>query len=334
MKFGKECFFAVMILSLSLLTKNSEAYWQQVWSDEFNAAANTGADATKWMYNTNIHVNNEKQQYTTSIKNTFHDGQGNIVLRGLHESSGNYQYTSGRLESNGKYSFKYGRVECRAKLPAGGGTWPAIWMLGTSGNWPACGEIDIMEQNGNAAKTTVQSDSHTSPNQTSTELGNISAASYRFPDGGNSYSDYHLYSLDWYADSMSFQVDGNTIARTPLGMTSPFRNNSFYLILNVALGGAMGGTIDNNAFPDDMIIDYIKVYKYSATPTQIVLDRNNFTIQNNQQASTRTDMFYDLSGRSIPAAVAIQNRVADGLVIVKDENGFRAQRLLQYRYDR
>ena len=89
MKFKKECFFAVMILSLSLLTKNSEAYWQLTWSDEFNGAANTGADATKWMYNTNIHVNNEQQQYTNSIKNTFHDGQGNIVLRGLHESSGN-----------------------------------------------------------------------------------------------------------------------------------------------------------------------------------------------------------------------------------------------------
>jgi hypothetical protein len=131
---------------------------------------------------------------------------------------------------------------------------------------------------------------------------------------------------------MSYHVDGNTIARTTLGMTSPFRNNSFYLILNVALGGAMGGTIDNNAFPDDMIIDYIRVFKYSATPTHVVLDRNNFIRQNSQQASTRTTMFYDLSGRSISAAVANQNRLAGGLVIVKDENGCWVKRLLQCRY--
>ena len=315
----------VMLLTAAvLITGHADAYWKMVWSDEFDGASNTKVDASKWTYCTwnPGTVNQELQKYTNRLENVFQDGDGNLVIKGLRDNWSGYTYTSGRIETQGRFSFKYGRVECRAKLPAGGGSWPAIWMLGTNGNWPTCGEIDIMEQAG-SSKNIVHADSHTNPNQTSTELGNINQMSYTFPNATTASTDYHVYSLDWYADSFSIAVDGNTYAHTTLGMSSPFRNNSFYIILNVAIGGMMGGTVDNeNGFPMTMVVDYVRVYEYSSTPTRLVSDDRVISAPVSQSVQVSGVQLFDLTGRRLKGAMETRNGNSNRLVIVGGTSEF------------
>ena len=234
--------------------------WRPVWSDEFNLSANTGADATKWNVPTwepNT-VNGEQQKYTARVQNVFHDGQGHLVLRGLHDfwtSNGTvYPYTSGRLQSDGKFQFSFGRVEVRAKLPAGQGSFPAILLMGTTGNWPQCGEIGMMEQWGQD-KSWLYCSTYSG---TSSDINQ----KVTFPNTTTLSSDFHVYALEWYSDHMVFFIDDVQVARSNFDTTSPFSTGSFYLILDVAIGGTMGGTIDDvNGFPMDMVLDYVRVYQ-------------------------------------------------------------------------
>ena len=233
--------------------------WQLLWSDEFNLGANSGADTTKWNVATwepNT-VNGEKQKYTARPQNVFHDGQGHLVLRGLHDSWNSngtvYPYTSGRLQSDGKFQFSFGRVEVRAKLPDGQGSFPAILLMGTTGNWPQCGEIGMMEQRGQDKSSLY----------CSTYSGASSDIKQQvpFPDASTLSSDFHVYALEWYSDHMVFFIDGVQVARSNFDATSPFFTGTYYLILDVAIGGTMGGAIDDaGGFPMDMVLDYVRVY--------------------------------------------------------------------------
>src|SRR4051812_32607463 len=147
--------------SSSIETTNNRE-WKLSWSEEFNY---TGLpDSTKWGYDTggNGWGNNELQFYTKSISNA-EVSNGTLKLRAIHETKNNREYTSARLVTKGKADFTYGRIEIRAKLPAGRGLWPAIWMLGCNAgkvNWPECGEIDIMEHVG-FEKDSVMATIHT-----------------------------------------------------------------------------------------------------------------------------------------------------------------------------
>jgi beta-glucanase (GH16 family) len=229
-----------------------------VWSDEFNGTANTGVDTTKWSYVTwdPGHVNNEAQKYTNRLANVFQDGSGHLVIRGLSTPNAANPYTSGRIESNGHFTFQYGRVEVRAKLPAGIGSFPGIIAMGSTGTWPQCGELALVEQYGQDKSWFYVSATAGSADDT----GNVQ---YSFPDATTSTSsDFHVYSLDWYTDHIVFQVDGTEITRTPFATSSPFSTIPEYLILDLALGGTMGGAIDPTAFPMDMIVDYVRVYSF------------------------------------------------------------------------
>ena len=122
-----------------------------IWSDEFDTNGSPSSD--NWTYdigNGEYGWGNNEEQYYTRTNATVTEGVLQInAKRELYRGS---NYTSSRLKTQGRFSFTYGRVEVRAKLPEGGGTWPAIWMLGeniTSVGWPECGEIDIMEHKGN-----------------------------------------------------------------------------------------------------------------------------------------------------------------------------------------
>jgi beta-glucanase (GH16 family) len=231
-----------------------------VWYDEFNAAANTGVDVSKWSYVTWLpgQVNNEKQQYTSNLTNVHHDGNGNLVLSGQYKPSATSSYTSGRIDTNGKVSFGPGhRIEVRAKLPAGAGSFPGIVMMGTSGTWPTCGQLSLMEQYGQDKSwfySTVYAGS-------AAGSGSTDKIAYDFPDATTASTDFHVYSVDWYTDHVVFQVDGDEILSSAYATTSPLHNVTEYLILDVALGGDMGGTIDNTAFPMDMLVDYVRVYE-------------------------------------------------------------------------
>src|SRR5277367_5457685 len=133
--------------------------WQLVWSDEFNSPAGTPPDSTKWNYDLGGGGwgNGELEVYTNSGNNVFQDGAGNLVIRAIRDSSGNY--TSARLQTGNPGAstqtadlhWQFGRVEARIKLPFGKAVWPAFWMLGediATVSWPQCGEVDIMENFG------------------------------------------------------------------------------------------------------------------------------------------------------------------------------------------
>jgi len=165
-------------------------------------------------------------------------------------------FTSARIKSENLYEFTYGRVEIRAKLPSGGGTWPALWALGANFDtvgWPDCGEIDIMEHVGN------------SPNITSSALhypGNFggTAVTGSIPIA-TATTEFHNYTVEWTPDSIKFVVDDEFIHVSFVNSsTTPF-NADFFFIMNIAMGGTLGGAIDSAFIQDTMEVDYIRVYQ-------------------------------------------------------------------------
>ena len=164
------------------------------------------------------------------------------------------------MKTQNKFSFTYGRVEVRAKLPSGGGTWPGIWMLGddiTTVGWPGCGEIDIMEHRGNNQGVT-SSAIHMAAGYGNTpfvhERDRVSDVSTNF----------HTYGIDWTKDKIDFTVDGFVhYTYSPANKTNsnwPF-NKPQFIILNVAMGGSLGGAIDPAFSESSMEIDYVRVYQ-------------------------------------------------------------------------
>ncbi|WP_299181428.1 glycoside hydrolase family 16 protein [uncultured Aquimarina sp.] len=225
-----------------------------VWADEFdtNGAPNTA----NWTYDLgtgdNGWGNGESQSYTDDASNVIvEDGLLKITARA--ENGG---YTSARIKTQDLFSFTYGKVDVRAKLPTGGGTWPAIWMLGsniTEVGWPNCGEIDIMEHVGNN-QDVVSSALHFPGNNGGNAIFeeiNIAGAS----------TDFHVYSVEWSSTEIVFFIDGNPYHTFPYANNLPFYNNDFFMILNVAMGGTFGGAIDPEFTESTMEIDYVRVYQ-------------------------------------------------------------------------
>lgn len=225
-----------------------------VWSEEFDVAGSP--DASKWGYDLGAGGwgNNELQYYTNRADNaTVAGGTLKIILK--KESFSGSQYTSARLLSKDKFSFKYGKIEVKAKLPAGAGTWPAIWMLGSNISttpWPACGEIDIMEHVGNQLNKifgTLHHPGHSGGNGDGSSVINPTAT-----------TEFHRYATEWSATTIRFLVDDAvfyTFANTP---ALPF-NQNFFIILNVAMGGNFGGSVDPAFSSGAMEIDYVRVYQ-------------------------------------------------------------------------
>lgn len=233
---------------------------QLVWSDEFDT--NGAPDASKWGYNTgtgdNGWGNNESQYYTDRLDNAKVE-DGVLKITAKKEDYEGAEYTSARLLTSGKFEFTYGRVDVRAKLPAGGGVWPAIWMLGANFGtvgWPACGEIDIMEYVGN------------NPGQISSALHTTSSSgatvNYKATSISNETTEFHLYSVIWTENSITFLLDDveyyTYSPSTKNDDTWPFYNNQF-IILNIAMGGNLGGAIDADFDASTMEIDYVRVYQ-------------------------------------------------------------------------
>jgi beta-glucanase (GH16 family) len=227
-----------------------------LWSDEFNTDG--APDPSKWGYDTGTGSggwgNNELENYTSRSDNSFvKSGYLNIVAK--KESYGGSSYTSARMLTKNKFSFKYGRVEIKAMLPAGNGTWPALWMLGSNIDalsWPNCGEIDIMEQRGselNKIWATLHYPGHSGANG----IGATTIIQ-------NSSTQFHVYSLDWSVNSIKIAVDGQVYQSVANDNTLPF-NNNFFLIFNVAMGGNFAGSVDSNFSNAAMLVDYIRVYQ-------------------------------------------------------------------------
>ena len=224
-----------------------------VWEDDFNTDG--APDATKWTYDLGAGGwgNSESQTYTDSADNVKIEG-GSLIITAKKEGS---NYTSARLKSQGLYNFTYGRVEVKAKLPVTQGTWPAIWMLGSNfptAGWPHCGEIDIMEQKGQD-KSSVLGTVHWF-----NEAGNNNASDGSQISITNADTEFHLYTLEWTEDHIKIFLDDVMYYEFANEASLPF-NDNFFMILNIAVGGTLGGIIDPDFSQDTMEIDYVRVYQ-------------------------------------------------------------------------
>lgn len=242
--------------------------YQLVWSDEFNGADGSVPDPTKWAIQTggNGWGNHELEYYTSRPQNVQVQG-GNLVITAAKEAytgpdGVSRNYTSARLQTKGLFSQQYGRFEASIKIPKGQGMWPAFWMLGSdidTNPWPACGEIDIMENIGKEPAI-----NHGSLHGPGYAPGNVTAA-YTLPSGALGEG-FHLYAVEWDTQQIRFYVDSNlyatfTSADLPAGSPWEF-NKPFFILLNVAVGGDWPGSPDGTTqFPQQMLVDYVRVYQ-------------------------------------------------------------------------
>jgi len=240
------------------VTVTTASYSTLVFSDEFDVDG--APNQNNWAYDLGAGGwgNAEKQYYTNKSTNISVTG-GVLKITAKKETFNGSEYTAARIKTQGKFSFKYGRVDVRAKLPATGGTWPAIWMLGSNigtVGWPACGEVDIMEHVGNDLGKI-----HASVHTPSSSGNTINTATKLVADAATAF---HVYSINWSARKIEFLVDDVLYytynPTTKNSSTWPFDANQF-IILNVAMGGTFGGNIDPNFTSDTMEIDYVHVYQ-------------------------------------------------------------------------
>lgn len=241
-----------------------------VWSDEFNGPNNSSPDTAKWIVvNNDSGYGNKELEYYTARTANVHEQNGSLVITARREkyvgTDGQTRpYTSGRIESRGHFEMKYGRVEARIKLPKGQGIWPAFWMLGSDferSGWPACGEIDIMENVGYEPSKV-----HGSLHGPGYSGGNPLTGIYTLPKPARFSDSYHVFAVEWEPRAIRFYVDNilyetQTPDNVPAGHRWVF-DHPFFVVLNVAVGGFWPGSPDaTTRFPQSMLVDYVRVYR-------------------------------------------------------------------------
>ena len=253
-----------LLLNLSLPVLATADSSKLLWSDEFSGKAGSKPDSSKWTYDQGATGwgNRELENYTDQPDNAFLDGQGHLIIRAKKDAEGHF--TSARLKTQGLFAFAYGRAEARLTLPRGQGLWPAFWMLGTDiaqVGWPACGEVDIMENLGREP-TLVHGTVH-GPGYSGKHA---ISAQYTLPGAPVLADDFHLYAADWRPSRIEFSIDGHvyatfTSASLPPGAKWVY-NHPYFIILNLAVGGVWPGNPDaSTTFPQDLTVDYVRVYK-------------------------------------------------------------------------
>ncbi len=205
--------------------------------------------------------NNEVQHYVNKPQNLYFDA--GLVIQATYTKN---IIESARINTKNKFSFKYGKVDIIAKVPTGKGTWPALWMMSQNsihGGWPRSGEIDIMEHVGNELDKLYLC---------------IHTAAYNHQRKEQYFqkktiqglsSDFQKFTLVWLQDQISYYVNDTLLATYKRGENGkdisdkgwPFNDDSFYLIINLAIGGTLGGTVDYQCFPQKFIIKDIKIYQ-------------------------------------------------------------------------
>lgn len=252
--------------------RSDEKFTNLIFSDEFDYEGRPDSD--KWHHqiippNNGSWHNGELQHYTDRAENSF-VSEGNLKIKAIKEQytyeGSTKSYTSARL--NAKIAFTYGRVEVRAKLPSAAGAWPAIWTLGANSNetgnyfgdkygsvgWPLCGEIDILEQTGWDKNSTI---SHFHWGDLNTEQYNDEGSELPI---SNASTEYHIYSLEWDSESLRTYVDDKLVHEFINGSNKPF-NQEHYLLLNIAIGGNLGGEVPDDFTDGTFEIDYVRIYQ-------------------------------------------------------------------------
>ncbi|TAD85784.1 MAG: glycoside hydrolase family 16 protein [Bacteroidetes bacterium] len=256
------------------LPAKSQNGYKLVWQDEFN---HTGQpDTTKWRFENGFKRNQEAQWYQAE---NAHCAGGYLVITAKKEEkpNPNYKpdsknwttrdalitYTSASVVMHKAHAFKFGKLEVRAKLDAQTGLWPAIWTLGVDGEWPSNGEVDLMEYyNGGILANIAIADTgrHRA----------IWDGAFRHLDslGGKAWADaFHIWTLEWDTDYMRIFVDGQLLNEIDLQHSinktdgkNPFRQ-PHYVLLNLAMGGTKGGSLQNTSLPSQYLIDYVRIYQ-------------------------------------------------------------------------
>ena len=232
-----------------------------VWNDEFDQST---LDTSKWNFQTGDGTaegipgwgNGEEQTYTNRTQNLQLEN-GFLKITARKESLQGKSYTSARINTQDKFSFQYGRIVVRAKLPKIAGTWPAVWMLGdnySNVGWPRCGEIDFIEQNGQE-KDKIIGTSHWF------DEGSSNNAKYSTTlDFPNLTDSFQKYTLVWNEAYIRMFVGSAKYYEIALNDTLPF-DQPFFLLINLAMGGTLGGNINSTFLQEDFLIDYIRVYE-------------------------------------------------------------------------
>ena len=249
-----------------------ERKWSLVWSDEFDGPNGSGVDAAKWILEVGGGGwgNQELESYTNRLQNAYVQ-DGRLVIRAQREKYAGHdgitrEYTSARLKTQGKFSQTYGRFEAAMKIPYGQGLWPAFWMLGDNvdrAGWPACGEIDIMENVGKEPST-VHGTIHGPEYSGGAAIGDR----YTLPAGKQFANDFHVFAVEWEPNAIRFYVDKDLYATRTRAELPPGRqwvfDHPFFLLMNVAVGGDWPGSPDaSTVFPQTMLVDYVRVYRRS-----------------------------------------------------------------------
>ncbi|WP_430813387.1 glycoside hydrolase family 16 protein [Carboxylicivirga sp. RSCT41] len=254
----------LLLLALAACNCSKDEY-KLVWQDEFDYVGLP--DSTKWAYDQegNAHGwgNNESQFYTRARKENAWVEDGKLHITAINEAYEGKAFTSARLMS--KADWLHGKVEVRAKLPKGVGTWSAIWMMPggwsfNDGDWPNIGEIDIMEHVGHDLGV-IHASAHSKDYQWQT--GTQQTGVINVPDVD---TQFHNYILEWTPDTMKAFVDEQqyfAYGNEGLGVDKWPYEKPFYLLLNVAVGGAWGSVegIDTLAFPQTMEVEYVRIYQ-------------------------------------------------------------------------
>jgi beta-glucanase (GH16 family) len=351
---SKQVFFAMgaallLLLNTCLVQRAQAQTWTLQWSDEFNAAAGTSPSSANWTYDlgNSGFGNPEIEDYCSpgsnatpcvaSQPNAFQDGNGNLVITAIRNSSG--QWTSARLKTQGIQQFQYGRIEARMKLPVGDGFWPAFWMLGADINsdpWPGCGEQDIMEWVQSYTPTTTSSTVHGPGYSGANGIG----AQHTFPNGGRvDDANYHVYGAVWGPNSLQYYRDSPsnvfltvTPATIPAGDQWVF-NNPFFLLLNLAIGdgGFPGSTDSTTPSTATMLVDYVRVYQASAAKslngTHTLTPQNNTALRlDDEGASTANgnpiDVFTENGTGAQSWTISSTNVTPAGYYNLATEGGF------------
>ena len=273
-----------ILLILLFILPVTASEWKMVWNDEFNK--NGAPDPKKWTYEEGFIRNQEDQYYTKNRRLNARVEKGVLIIEAHKEKYKNKQftsktapewqknrphaeYTSACLVTQGISAWKYGKVEIKAKLPIKKGAWPAFWMMGTDipkVDWPRCGEIDIMEHvtsHPGMVHGTVHWPASAEETRAQNKGEKIKA---------ENLDDWHTYTMEWDEKMISFSFDGKKYGEVslnqmngsvPEGMgdeRNPFKK-PFYLLINLAVGGAWGGPPDPNVFPQQLVLDYVRIYQ-------------------------------------------------------------------------
>ena len=256
-----------LVLAAGMAGAQERGGWKLVWADEFNRPGLP--DAAKWTYEKGFVRNKESQYYTQARQENARVENGTLVIEGRKEEytapdGTRSHYTAASITTQGTFELTYGRVEVRAKLPRGRGMWPAIWMLGSniaSVGWPKCGEIDILEAVGHEPDKVFAT-----VHWFGAEKGKHASFGGNLP-GQKPSEDFHLYAVEWFAGRMDFYYDETRYFTYPIEKAGKDDKNPFhkphYLLMNLAIGGGWGGQkgIDDSIFPQQYVIDYVRIYK-------------------------------------------------------------------------